>query len=61
MPRRVWRQSGGSYGSIQGTKHKLVVTANRPNRLRVAGILQMLRDDPRQPQTTDAGSAARVR
>jgi hypothetical protein len=54
-----WRDAGGSVGAIHSSKHKLIVTQNPMNHLEIKAILQMLREEPREPaRATDAASAA---
>ena len=53
-----WRSAGGTVGVILPTRNKLVVTQTPMNHRQIRSVLQMLREDPRQPATADAASAA---
>jgi hypothetical protein len=58
----TWRDAGGSVGAIHASKHKLIVTQNPMNHMKIREVLQMLREEP-QPATataTDAASAAQA-
>jgi len=55
----TWREGGGSGGTLNASKHKLIVRQTPMNHRQVRDILRMLREDPaRVPQATDAASAA---
>ena len=54
-----WRDAGGSVGVIRPTRNKLVVTQTPMNHRQIRSVLQMLREEPREPaRATDAASAA---
>jgi len=55
-----WRDHGGSVGSLHTSKHKLIVTTTEPNHRQLRGVLQMLRDEPRQAKTEEAATAAQA-
>jgi hypothetical protein len=57
----TWRNAGGSIGVILPTRNKLVVTQTPMNHRQIRSVLQMLREDPREPaRAADAASAAQA-
>ena len=54
-----WRSSGGSVGVILPTRNKLIVTQTPMNHRQIRSVLQMLREQPREPaRASDSASAA---
>lgn len=54
----TWRTNGGSVGSLNTSKHKLIVTTTAPNHRQLREVLKMLRDEPRHAKTDEAATAA---